>query len=123
VHCALCQAAAAAASAAARVNSSRFSRIAGVPDLKLGPADAYSYILGRPFWDYGGEQLAQQVEDNHYSKADRTLTDEEKNQIGKIEDYMQRFPADVVSPDNVRALTRLDRYVHKNMPGVVWHRS
>src|SRR5262245_18167527 len=123
VHCALCQAAAAAATAAARVNSSRFSRIAGVPDLKLGPADAYSYIPGKPFWEYGGEQLAQQVEDNHYSKADRTLTKDEKDKIGKIEDYMQKFPADVVSPDNVRALTPLDRYVHKNMPGVVWHRS
>ena len=125
VHCALCQAAAAAASAAARVNSSRYSRMVapGLPDLKLGPADAYSYIPGRPFWEYGGEQLAQQVEDTHYSKADRTLTGEEKKQIGKIEDYMKKFSADVVSPDNVRALTRLDRYVHKNMPGVVWHRS
>ena len=36
---------------------------------------------------------------------------------------MRRIPADVISPDNVRALTPLDRYVHKNMPGVVWHRS
>jgi len=36
---------------------------------------------------------------------------------------MKRIPADVISTDNVRALTRLDRYVHKNMPGVVWHRS
>jgi hypothetical protein len=122
VHCALCQAAAAAASAAARVNSSRVSRIAGVPDLNLGPADAYSYIPGRPFWEYGGEQLAQQVEDNFLSTADRPLTRDEKNQIGKIQEDMKRIPADIVSPDNVRALTRLDRYVHKNMPGVVWHR-
>src|SRR5262249_29963551 len=125
VHCALCQAAAVAASAAARVNSSRFSRMVmpGLPNFNLGPADAYSYIPGRPFWEYGGEQLAQQVEDNFLSSADRPLTGDEKRAIARIQDDMKRIPADVISTDNVRALTRLDRYVHKNMPGVVWHRS
>src|SRR5207249_4494777 len=63
MNCALCQAAAAAASAAAAVNSSRWTRIvAPMPNLNLGPADAYSYIPGHRFGDYGGEQLAQQVE-------------------------------------------------------------
>ena len=129
MHCSLCQVAAAAASAAARANSSRFSRIVtpGIPDLNLGPADAYSYIPGLTFGDYGGEQLAQQVEDSWLSlhgkplNVDRTLTAEEKGQIGRIQTYMSLISADVVSGENVRALTRLDRYVHKNVQGVVWH--
>jgi hypothetical protein len=121
INCAGCQAAAAVATAAAAINSNRWVRIAtpGVPDLQLGPADAYSYIPGKLFGDYGGEQIAQQVED--LVVFPRPLSPVEITQITVIPSYMASVPAGVESAENIRSLSRLDRYVHKSFPGVVWH--
>ena len=121
MNCALCQAAAAAATAAAAINSNRWVRLAtpGVPDLQLGPADAYSYVPGKPFGDYGGEQIAQQVED--LVVFPRPLSPVEISRIAVIPAYMASVPAGVESAENVRSLSRLDRYAHKSFPGVVWH--
>jgi hypothetical protein len=121
MNCALCQAAAAAATAAAAVNSNRWVRLVtpGVPDFRLGPADAYSYVPGKPFGDYGGEQIAQQVEDTVVFP--RPLSPLEITRIALIPSYMASVPAGVESAENVRSLSRHDRYAHKSFPGVVWH--
>ncbi|MDF2974158.1 MAG: hypothetical protein K0R61_4608 [Microvirga sp.] len=91
----------------------------GVPDLRLGPADAYSYVPGKLFGDYGGEQIAQQVED--LVVFPRPLSPLEITRIAVIGAYMKSVPAGVESAENVRSLSRLDRYAHKSFPGVVWH--
>jgi hypothetical protein len=129
INCLESQLAAASATTLAAANSNRWVRLAGslgggsVPDLQLGPADAYSYVPGHPFGDYGGEQIAQQVEDFFNPPGppwSRLLNGVERGQIAVIANQMKSVPARTRFPENERSLSTV-KYVHKSFPGVVWH--
>ena len=127
MNCALCQAAAAAATAAAAINSNRWVRLAtpGVPDLQLGPADAYSYVPGKPFGDYGGEQIAQQVED--LVVFPRPLSPVEISRIAVIPAYMASVPArrgirrECQKPQQARQVCRQE-LPRCRLARLTWHR-
>jgi len=40
-------------------------KIGGIP-LPSEEADAYAYVTGKPYYQYGGEQIAQQIEDAYF---------------------------------------------------------
>ncbi len=117
-NCVQSQVAAVAATALADLNSSRPMRLANplIPDLKLGPASAYAYVPGKPFGEYGGEQIAQQIEDYYFAPISSTI----KTQIKKFVDHIQSLPARAPDPDNIQSLSKI-RYAHKSFPNVVWH--
>lgn len=118
INCVQSQAEAAVATAASKINSSRLVRI-GVglggggapPDFNLGEASAYAYVPGKSFGEYGGEQIAQQVEDT-LSGGVATA------QITR--DHMKAIPARALDPELVRALSTT-RFEFENTPHVVWH--
>lgn len=131
VNCAKSQAAAAAASLAVRAADNPYvGPFVEVPLgdaarqlASLGPADAYSYVAGYFFGDYGGEQIAQQVEDIVKPPAPpkhRPLTVEETASIRTIAAYMKNASKGQVIAENVRSLSTV-RYAHQNSPHVIWH--
>jgi hypothetical protein len=117
-NCIQSQVAAAAASALVDLNSSWLMRLTNpmIPDLKLGPASAYAYIPGKPFGEYGGEQIAQQVED-YYSAV--PMSSAVKSQIKPIVDHIRSLTPKVSDPHNIQSLSKT-RYAHKSFLNVVW---
>jgi hypothetical protein len=127
INCAKSQAAAAAASTVVKANDNPIADAVapGIarPIASLGPADAYSYVPGKFFGDYGGEQIAQQVEDVVKAPSPpkcRYLTGTEKTSIGTIANYMKSASRGQVVAENVRSLSSV-KYVHQSYDGVVWH--
>jgi hypothetical protein len=130
VNCAKSQAAAAAASTVVSATDHPVigpligGVVPGAPAVAtLGPADAYSYVPGKFFGDYGGEQVAQQVEDVVKPPAppkSRHLTSAETASITTIANYMKAASVGQVVAENVRSLGSV-KYVHKSFAGVVWH--
>jgi hypothetical protein len=126
-NCAKSQAAAKAASTLVTLNDNPIAD-AVLPGLaptvaSLGPADAYSYVPGKFFGDYGGEQIAQQVEDFVKAPApphSRNLTSKEAASIATIAAYMKNASIGQVVGENVRSLSSI-KFVHKTARGVVWH--
>ena len=118
VNCAQSQAEAAIVTAASKVTSNRVLRIGGgiggggpLPDLGLGEASAYAYVPGLSFGQYGGEQIAQQVEDTlSGGVATAHVT----------RDHMRSVPARALDPELVRALSTT-KFEFENTPRVVWH--
>jgi hypothetical protein len=128
VNCVESQAAAAAATAVNAARSSTAGKIvgalSGVTGLLLtsgpvlGPADAYSYVPGKRFGDYGGEQIAEQIED--FVNPPTSLTATQRTQIAAIVGHVKSVAAGTRDPENERSLGTV-RYEHKSTPGVVWH--
>jgi hypothetical protein len=117
VNCVKSQAAAEAATA---VSSPWTSLVSGVITGALlaargnpGKASAYAYVPGKSFGDYGGEQIAQQVEDTLSGGSAGALI---------IRDRMKSIPAGSRDPENIRSLGAV-RYEYENTPYVVWHRQ
>jgi hypothetical protein len=81
-------------------------------------ADAYSYVPGLLFGDYGAEQAAQQVEDYNFPPS--TLSSTARTQIKAIMDHMRSVPPSVNDAENVRGLDS-PKFVFKDTPDVVWH--
>lgn len=117
VNCLQSQVEAAAATVASKVNSNKWVRIGGglggggmPPDFNLGEASAYAYIPGKFFHEYGGEQVAQQVEDTMSGGTAGAMV---------TRDRMKSIPARAVDPDNVKGLSTT-KYEFENTPRVVW---
>jgi hypothetical protein len=123
INCSKSQLAAAAATVAAEANRLARKYNFGIQLPDFGPADAYSYVPGNSFGDYGGEQTAQQVED-HFSPPSlpdgRTLTAREAGLIARIPAFMKAAGKNAVVAENVRSLGSV-KYAHKNFSGVIWH--
>ncbi|MGH7496144.1 MAG: flavin monoamine oxidase family protein [bacterium] len=122
-NCVLSQMKATAATAATaladKMNSSWVTR--GImPDFKLGPASAYAYVPGMLFGDYGGEQIAQQVEDYHYPPAGLIQSADARGQMENIWKHIKSLSPRVPDNENIRSLSET-RYAHKSYPNVVWH--
>lgn len=114
VNCVKSQAAAEVATAANHPLASLASPIPGVLQVlkgNRGDASAYAYLPGKSFGDYGGEQIAQQVEDTLSGGSAGALI---------IRDRMRSIPAGRRDPENIRSLSTV-RYEYKNTPYVVWH--
>lgn len=117
VNCMQSQVEAAAATAVSKMNSNRWVRLGGglagggsVPDLNLGEASAYAYVPGKFFHEYGGEQIAQQVQDTLRGGVATAMV---------TRDRMKSIPARAVDPENVRGLSTT-KFEFENTPRVVW---
>jgi hypothetical protein len=89
-----------------------------------GPADAYSYVPGKPFGSYGGEQIAQQVEDNYSNYPEvparyKPLADG-RRKVASIGAYMKTVPAGRIDPLNTQSLSKL-RFGLEMDRDIVWH--
>lgn len=128
VNCVKSQAAAAAATALDAARSSTAGRIAGAlagpigailtSGPSLGPADAYSYVPGKSFGDYGGEQIAEQIED--FFSPPAFLSPAQRGQIAAIVGHVKSVSARTRDPENERSLSTV-KYEHQSATGVVWH--
>jgi hypothetical protein len=85
-----------------------------------GPASAYAYVPGKLFRDYGGEQIAQQVEDYHYPPAGLLQSAVARSQMEVIWKHIKSLPPRVHDNENILSL-RDTRVALKNDPNVVWH--
>jgi hypothetical protein len=128
-NCVQSQVAATAATALYEMGSSRAGQIVGAITsttsltagaAMLGPASAYAYVPGMSFGEYGGEQIAQQVEDYHYPPAGLIQSATVRAQMEKIWRHIQLIPPGVHDTENIQSLSKT-RYAHKSYPNVVWH--
>jgi hypothetical protein len=117
-NCAMSQAEAELVSA----SSKRWVQIGG--RIVLGPgmpppleADAYAYVTGKPFFQYGGEQIAQQIEDAYFYAARLLYSDSAAAQ--RILTRMKAIPPGP-DPDNIAGLSST-KYALKSERNVVWH--
>jgi hypothetical protein len=85
----------------------------------LGDASAYAYIPGKLFGDYGGEQIAQQIEDL-FEPGTLSLTGAMRSHMAVIAARVKASPPGYADPENVRSLG-IPRYEHEKTTGVVWH--
>lgn len=118
VNCVESQLKAEAASLLANKWVKRGLRIANVPSIDFGRADAYSYVPGSFFHEYAGEQIAQQVED--YYKHYRHLSATARGKVAIITEYVKRIPAGVHDSANELSLSKA-RFAFEKFPDVVWH--
>jgi hypothetical protein len=84
----------------------------------LGDADAYSYVPGKPFGDYGGEQTAQQVEDFFNQNSPAPIT--ARSKIAIIAKHMKEARRGAADRENIRSLSSI-KVDYKDRPNVVWH--
>jgi hypothetical protein len=121
-NCIQSQIAATAATAVAAMNSSLVRRVISpmLLDLKLGLASAYAYVPGKLFGDYGGKQIAQQVEDYHYLPVGLTQSAASRGQMEKIWKHIQLLPPGIPDKENIRGLSKI-QYAHKSYPNAMWH--
>lgn len=78
--------------------------------LSGGAYSAYAYVPGKPFEQYGAEQIAQQVEDTYTGRGAPTST---------IVPMIRQVPAGVRAPYNDASLEVVG-YEKKGDPGVIW---
>ena len=74
-------------------------------------ASAYAYIPGKPFAEYGAEQIAEQVEDSYNGTGSPTPA---------IPRHIHSVAAGVADPDNVASLTVLTGFERRATAGVIW---
>lgn len=122
-NCSMSQVEAATLTAVAAAYSNRWSRLGldglGLPDPNLGEADAYAYIPGKPHRDYGGEQIAQQVEDSVFYPT-RLNRGVDLASAQAILNRMKNVPRGARDSENVSSLSST-KVALKDSPGVVWH--
>jgi hypothetical protein len=124
INCVESQALAAAITVQANAAYKAGAAILGVPNIDIGPASAYAYVPGQAFGQYGGEQIAQQVEDYNFPPLLKappySMNASVKAQLGSIVTYMNSRPPGVVDAGNVLGLSA----THVGLeitPNVVWH--
>jgi hypothetical protein len=118
VNCTESNAAAAVATKIGEANRNRWVKIVtNTPNLGIDKASAYAYLPGLPFGEYGGEQIAEQVEDFFYPPAD--LEPGKQILLSKIWSHITSVPVGKSDPDNLMSLDKV-RFDFKNTPGVVW---
>lgn len=131
VNCVACQAAAASATLASKALDNPYARVGldivigpvvgVVPN--LGPADAYSYVPGKGFAEYAGEQNAQQIEDFFAPPtppAGPSISPAQRNNLATIVRHVKNVAKGAHDPENERSLANI-RYAHQTFKGVVWH--
>ena len=74
-------------------------------------ASAYAYIPGKPFAEYGAEQIAEQVEDSYNGTGSPTPA---------VARHVRSVAAGVADPDNERSLTVNTAFERRSTSGVVW---
>jgi hypothetical protein len=119
LNCLQSQAAAAAASVASQpIVNEVLKRGPGVVFPSLGDADAYSYVPGEDFGQFGGEQIAQQIEDafTDYGTHDEKL----KYKVKMISLYAKLQHAGKHDRKNIQSLS-LPRFAYEEQKDVVWH--
>jgi len=79
-------------------------------------ASAFAWVPGRRFGDYGGEQIAQQVQDFFIPPGGAS-----PSTSGVIWSHMKNAPPGKPDPDNIRSLSRDKGYEYQDTPNVVWH--
>jgi hypothetical protein len=85
----------------------------------LGDASAYAYVPGKLFGDYGGEQIAQQIEDL-FEPGTLSLTGGMRSHMSVIAARVKAFPPGYADPENIRSLST-PKYEFEKTTGVVWH--
>jgi peptidoglycan hydrolase-like protein with peptidoglycan-binding domain len=74
------------------------------------PASAYAYIPGKPFREYGAEQIAEQIEDSYNGTGRPTPT---------IVPHVRSVAVHAADADNEASLTVLTGFERLSTPGVV----
>jgi hypothetical protein len=126
MNCVKSQAAAAAATTASRPMVQVGLEIISpaLPYAFGGPASAYAYVPGQPFGNYGGEQIAQQVEDFFFpprlAAPPHVMSPSAKAKLMSVRSHMIALPPGKSDPENVRGLNSI-HFAYKAEPNVVWH--
>ncbi|SDL47525.1 phage tail tip lysozyme [Pseudomonas indica] len=74
-------------------------------------ASAYAYIPGKPFAEYGAEQIAEQVEDSYNGTGSPTPA---------VARHVRSVAAGVADPDNEASLSVSTAFERRSTSGVVW---
>lgn len=74
-------------------------------------ASAYAYIPGKPFAEYGAEQIAEQVEDSYNGTGSPTPA---------ISRHVRSVAAGVADPDNEASLSVSTAFERRSTTGVIW---
>lgn len=95
--------------------------IGGIPNPNpyMGEADAYAYIPGKPHRNYGGEQIAQQVEDSSFYPT-RLNRGGDLAAARAILNRMKTVPRGASDSENISSLNST-KVAFEKSPGVVWH--
>lgn len=87
----------------------------------LGEASAYAYVPGWQFHEYGGEQIASQIEDSRYPPRAVTDSTTARTHVARVGQHVRSVPRGVKDLWNIMSLS-VPRYAHKNFQNVVWHK-